>query len=138
MLVNVVAVNIVPGAVLRAHGRVQIAEHVPLSKDCPLEVADAFVVALAARRSWFCYHQVFAVLPRFERRRTGLAELAALGWGRFLGRALAGAEAPGHVAFVSASRRDATGRPLGARRIGLAAYTACSSCGRLADAGPIG
>jgi hypothetical protein len=44
-----------------------------------LEAAGAFVVALAARRSWFCYHQLFAVLLRFERRRNGLAELAALG-----------------------------------------------------------
>jgi len=43
-----------------------------------LEAADAFVVALAAQRSWFCYHQLFAVLPRFERRRTGLNELGAL------------------------------------------------------------
>jgi hypothetical protein len=37
------------------HDRVEIAEHVPLSKDCPLEAADTFAVALAARRSWFCY-----------------------------------------------------------------------------------
>jgi ATP/maltotriose-dependent transcriptional regulator MalT len=37
------------------------------------------VVALAARRSWFCCHQLFAVLLRFGRRRTGLAEVATLG-----------------------------------------------------------
>ena len=44
------------------------------------------MVALAARRSWFCHHQVVAVLWRFERRRTGLAEW--LRWaGRFHGRA---------------------------------------------------
>jgi ATP/maltotriose-dependent transcriptional regulator MalT len=43
-----------------------------------LEAADAFVVALAARRSWFCCHQLFAVLLRFERRRTGLAEWGAV------------------------------------------------------------
>jgi hypothetical protein len=43
-------------------------------------------VALAARRSWFCYHQRFAVLLRFDRRRTALADLAALprGTGLFL------------------------------------------------------
>ena len=44
-----------------------------------LEAAGAFVMALAARRSWFCYQQLFAVLLRFERRRTGLAELPARG-----------------------------------------------------------
>jgi hypothetical protein len=44
-----------------------------------LEAAVAFVVALAARRSWFCYQQLFGALLRFERRRTGPAELAALG-----------------------------------------------------------
>ena len=38
---------------LCAHGRVQIAEHVPLSKNGPLEAADAFVLALTARRSSF-------------------------------------------------------------------------------------
>ena len=42
--------------------------------------AGALVVALAARRSWFCYHQLFAVLLEFERRRTGLAEMVALHW----------------------------------------------------------
>src|SRR5262249_53389891 len=54
-----------------------------------LEAAGAVVVALAARRSWFCYHQLFAVLSRFGRRRTGLADLAALGrafsWTRVCG-----------------------------------------------------
>ena len=45
-----------------------------------LRAAGAFVVALAARRSWFCYHQLFAMLLRFERRRTGLADMAALHW----------------------------------------------------------
>ena len=30
------------------------------------------------------------------------------------------------------------GRPLGGRRVGLAAYVACSACGRSADAGPGG
>ena len=37
-----------------------------------LEAAGAFVVAVAGRRSWFCYHQPFAVPLRFGRRRTGL------------------------------------------------------------------
>ena len=45
-----------------------------------LEAAGAFVVALAVRRSWFCYHQLLAVLLELERRCTGRAELAALGW----------------------------------------------------------
>ena len=47
--------------------------------NCPAGAAGAFVVALAARRSWFCYHQLFAVLLRFERRRTELPDMAALG-----------------------------------------------------------
>jgi ATP/maltotriose-dependent transcriptional regulator MalT len=54
-----------------------------------LEAAGAFVVALAARQPWFCYQQPFAVLLRFGRRRTGLAEKAALGrafsWARACG-----------------------------------------------------
>jgi ATP/maltotriose-dependent transcriptional regulator MalT len=54
----------------------------------PLGAAGAFVVTLAARVSWFCSHQVFAVLLRLGRRRTGLAEKAALGrafsWARAL------------------------------------------------------
>ena len=54
------------------------------SWNCLLGAAGAFVVALAARRSWFCCHQLFAVLLRFGRRRTGLAELAELGRGAFL------------------------------------------------------
>jgi len=59
-----------------------------------LEAADAFVVALAARRSWFRYRQLFAVLLRLERRLPGW--LTWPRWaGRFLGRPLAGAEAPG-------------------------------------------
>jgi len=44
-----------------------------------LEAADALVVPLAARRSWFCCHQLSAVLLQFERRRTGRAEMAAPG-----------------------------------------------------------
>ena len=69
---------------LCVHDRVEIAEHVPLSKDCPLEAADTFAVALAARRSWFCCHRLFAVLPRFARRRPGGLKKAALGRGVFL------------------------------------------------------
>ena len=49
--------------------------------------AGAFVVALAGRWSWFCCHRLFAVLLRLGRRRTGLAEKAALG-GVFLGARL--------------------------------------------------
>jgi len=59
-----------------------------------LEAAGAFVMALAARRCWFCYQQLFAVRPRSGGAVTGLADVAALGRA-FLGRALAGAEAPG-------------------------------------------
>ena len=54
------------------------------SWNCLLEAAGAFVVALAARRFWFCCHRLFAVLLRFGRRRTGLADVAALGRGVFL------------------------------------------------------
>ena len=57
--------------------------------------AGAFVVALAARRSWFCCHRLVAVLLQFGRRRTGLAEKAALGRAVSWARALAGAEARG-------------------------------------------
>ena len=39
------------------------------SWNCLLEAAGAFAVALAARWSWFCGHQLFAVLLRFGRRR---------------------------------------------------------------------
>ena len=58
------------------------------SWNCRREAAGAFVVALAARRSWVCYHRLFAVLLRFGRRRTGLADVAALGRGVFLGARL--------------------------------------------------
>ena len=50
------------------------------SWNCRLEAVGAFVVTLAARRPWFCCHQLVAVLLRFGRRRTGLADVAALGW----------------------------------------------------------
>ena len=72
------------------------------SWNCLLEAAGAFAVALAARRSWFCYHQLFAVLLRFERRRTGLAEMAALPHctGRSLGRALAGPSGTWPAAYL--------------------------------------
>jgi hypothetical protein len=107
------------------------------SWNCLLEAAGAFAVALAARRSWFCYHQLFAVLLRFERRRTGLAEMAALPHctGRSLGRALAGPSGTWPAAYLLASRQAGPGRPLG---VGLAAYVACSACGRSADARPGG
>jgi len=41
------------------------------SWNCLLAAAGAFVVALAARRPWFCCHQLVAVLLRLGRRRTG-------------------------------------------------------------------
>ena len=58
------------------------------SWNCLLEAAGAFAVALAARRSWFCCRQRFAVLLRFGRRRAGLADMVALGRGVFLGARL--------------------------------------------------
>src|SRR5262249_13199055 len=77
-----------------------------------LEAAGAFVVALAARRPWFRYHRLFAVLLRFERRRTGLADMGAPG------RAFSGPRACGCAgmwpgAFVRASGRAGAGRPWG-------------------------
>jgi LuxR family transcriptional regulator, maltose regulon positive regulatory protein len=43
-----------------------------------LEQANAFMVALDARRSWFRYHHLFADLLQLELRRTGPEEVAAL------------------------------------------------------------
>src|SRR5206468_12788004 len=43
-----------------------------------LEQANAFVVCLDARRSWFRYHQMFADLLQLELRRNAPAELPAL------------------------------------------------------------
>jgi len=43
-----------------------------------LERANAFVVALDSRRSWFRYHQLFADLLRLELRRTAANEVATL------------------------------------------------------------
>src|ERR1700733_6169340 len=43
-----------------------------------LEQAGAFVVSLDAKRSWFRYHQLFAVLLRLELRRTAPDEIPRL------------------------------------------------------------
>src|SRR5262245_51857016 len=43
-----------------------------------LEQANAFVVSLDARRSWFRYHHLFADLLRLELRRTAPGEVTAL------------------------------------------------------------
>jgi LuxR family transcriptional regulator, maltose regulon positive regulatory protein len=43
-----------------------------------LEEANAFVVALDARRSWFRYHHLFADLLQLELRHTGPGEVTAL------------------------------------------------------------
>jgi LuxR family transcriptional regulator, maltose regulon positive regulatory protein len=43
-----------------------------------LEEANAFVLALDARRSWFRYHHLFADLLQLELRRTAPGEIAAL------------------------------------------------------------
>jgi LuxR family maltose regulon positive regulatory protein len=43
-----------------------------------LEQANAFVVALDARRSWFRYHHLFAELLQLELRRTAPGEVTAL------------------------------------------------------------
>src|SRR5215470_194479 len=63
------------------------------SWNCLLEAAGAFVVALAARRPWFCCHRLVAVLARFGRRGTGRADVGALGRAFSRARALAGGEA---------------------------------------------
>jgi hypothetical protein len=76
------------------------------------------------------------VLVKFGRGCTGLAELAALDRGVFLDARLWVLR---HAAFAlcwPAARPGLVGR--WGRRIGLAAYVACSACGRLADAGPDG
>src|SRR5215471_18436922 len=92
------------------------------SWNCLLAAAGAFVVALVARRSWFCHHQLFAVLLLFERRRTALADVAALG------RALSWARACGPGARGQSPSCWPPARPgrVGrwGRRIGLAAYVA--------------
>jgi hypothetical protein len=68
------------------------------SWNCLLETAGAFVVALAARRSWFCYHQLFGCCCGSGGAVPG--GLKRPHWaGRFLGRALAGAEARGRSPF---------------------------------------
>ena len=79
------------------------------SWSCLLEAAGTFVVVLAARRSWFCCHRLFAVLPLFARRRPGGLKKAALGRGVFL-VALVGAEARG--------RPPLCGPPAGPGRVG--------------------
>ena len=43
-----------------------------------LEAANAFVVALDARRSWFRYHHLFADLLQLQLRRTAPGEITAL------------------------------------------------------------
>jgi len=60
--------------------------------------AGAFVVALVARRPWFCCRQLVAVLLPFGRRRTGLAEKGRAGPGILL-------DAPLRVLRHAASRR---------------------------------
>jgi LuxR family maltose regulon positive regulatory protein len=45
-----------------------------------LEQANAFVVSLDVRRSWFRYHHLFADLLQLELRRTEPEEVAALHW----------------------------------------------------------
>jgi hypothetical protein len=118
------------------HARVEIAEHVPVSKDCRLEAADAFVVALAARA-------VLVLLPvavrgaasvRVAPYRAGNRRTA---WGVLLDGRL---WVLGHVA----SRRCVgllAGRAWLA--VGGTADRPCGICGLLicgwlADAGPIG
>src|SRR5215469_14327545 len=88
------------------------------SWNCLLEAAGAFVVALAARRSWFCCRQLFGCCCG-----SGGAVPRWLTWprwaGRFLGRALVGAEARGRSPLCWPPAGP--GRPLGGGRVGLAA-----------------
>jgi LuxR family transcriptional regulator, maltose regulon positive regulatory protein len=74
-----------------------------------LAEANAFVVALDARRSWFRYHHLFADLLQLELRRTEPGEVAAL-------HELAAAWFAGHGHAVEAIRHAQ-----GARDWGLAA-----------------
>ena len=84
-----------------------------LAWNCRLEAAGAFVVALAARRSWFCYRQLVAVLVRFGRHRAGRANVAALAGASSWARAC-GCWGTWPVPFVRACCRAGPGRPLGA------------------------
>ena len=88
------------------------------SWNCRREAAGAFVVALAARRSWFCYHRLFAVLLRFARRRTGRADVAALGRAFLDARLRVLRHVAGRLCVGPPAGPD---RPLGGGRIGLAA-----------------
>jgi len=59
------------------------------SRNCLLEVAGALVVALAARRSWFCCHRLVAVLLRLGGAAPGWLKrprsAGALSWARACG-----------------------------------------------------
>ena len=127
--------GVLEGAGLRNLGSRRMASFGE-SWNCRLGAAGAFVVALAARRSWFCCHQLVAVLLRFGRRRTGWLKKAALGPALSRARLWVLRHGAGRrcVGLLPAG----PGRPLGGGQIGLAAYVACSACGRLADAGPGG
>ena len=84
-----------------------------------LEQANAFVVALDARRSWFRYHQLFAELLQLELRGSAPSELPALhaaaaGWYAAHGFAL---EAVRHA--IAAQDWDLAGRLLSDDWLGL-------------------
>ena len=81
-----------------------------------LEQANAFVVALDARRSWFRYHQLFAELLQLELRGSAPSELpaAAAGWYAAHGFAL---EAVRHA--IAAQDWDLAGRRLSDDWLGL-------------------
>ncbi len=84
-----------------------------------LEQANAFVVALDARRSWFRYHQLFAELLQLELRGSAPSELPALhaaaaGWYAAHGFALEGVR---HA--IAAQNWDLAGRLLSDDWLGL-------------------
>ena len=84
-----------------------------------LEQANAFVVALDARRSWFRYHQLFAELLQLELRGSAPSELPALhaaaaGWYAAHGFALEGVR---HA--IAAQDWDLAGRLLSDDWLGL-------------------
>src|SRR5580704_13456436 len=84
-----------------------------------LEQANAFVVALDARRSWFRYHQLFAELLQLELRGSAASELPALhaaaaGWYAAHGFALEGVR---HA--IAAQNWDLAGRLLSDDWLGL-------------------
>ena len=77
-LVQIAEYGVPEGAGLRNLGSRRMAR-LGESSNCRLGAAGAFVVALAARRPWFCCHRLFGCCGGLGRRPTGLADMAAPG-----------------------------------------------------------